>query len=195
MTDNYKKEMNDKYNVLESVVRDTYISVVWSHKIQEKQSDIYAELFKIMGFINIVAASITSVGITAIIFTDPLWLKAISAVISFATICTTLYIKYFDLEKRSTSHKVTANKLNAVRDQYKVLLTQIRLQNDSVENLFLKYKKLLRKTLAIYRDAPSTTDKAVNRAREALIIMKDNTFLDEEIDSCLPVSLRRKTND
>lgn len=38
--------MIDNYGVLEDVVRDSYAGVVWSHKIQEKQSDIYAEKFK-----------------------------------------------------------------------------------------------------------------------------------------------------
>lgn len=38
--------MIENYKMLEDVVRDSYASVVWSHKIQEKQADIYAEKFK-----------------------------------------------------------------------------------------------------------------------------------------------------
>ena len=64
--------MIDSYKVLEDTVRDSYASVVWSHKIQEKQSDIYAEKYKKMETVNIAAASLTSVGIVAMIFTDPL---------------------------------------------------------------------------------------------------------------------------
>ena len=79
---NDRKLQNDK--MLEDVVRDSYASVVWSHKIQEKQADIYAEKFKKMETVNIGAASLTSVGIVALIFTDPLWLKleCVSKVIS-----------------------------------------------------------------------------------------------------------------
>ena len=83
--------MLDNYRVLEDVVRDSYGGVVWSHKIQEKQSDIYAEKFKRMETINIGAASLTSAGIIAIIFSDPLWLKLISAVISFASVYITAW--------------------------------------------------------------------------------------------------------
>ena len=36
--------MKDSYKILEDIVRESYVGVVWSHKIQEKQSDIYAEL-------------------------------------------------------------------------------------------------------------------------------------------------------
>lgn len=186
--------MIENYRVLEDVVRDSYSGVVWSHKIQEKQSDIYAERFKVMETINIGAASLTSVGIIALIFTDPLWLKLISALISFATVYITAYFKSFDLQKLVASHKATANKLISIRDKYKVLLTEIKLQSDSVENLLIKYNQLVKETDAIYLEAPSTTDEAVERASEALKVKKDNTFSNEEIDSFLPISLRRGTN-
>ena len=184
--------MIENYKMLEDVVRDSYASVVWSHKIQEKQADIYAEKFKKMETVNIVAASLTSVGIVALIFTDPLWLKLVSALISFATVYITAYFKSFDLQKFITSHKAAANKLIAVRDQYKVLLTEIKLKVDSVENLLARYKELVEKTDAIYLEAPTTTDEAVGKASEALKIKKDNTFTDAEIDSFLPLSLRRE---
>lgn len=184
--------MIENYKMLENVVRDSYSSVVWSHKIQEKQSDIYAEKFKMLETVNIGAASLTSVGIIAMIFTDPLWIKLVSALVSFVTVFITAYYKSFDLQKLVSSHKSTANKLIAIRDQYKVLLTEIKLQSDSVEKLLTKYKELVKKTDAIYLEAPTTTDKAVNRAREALKIKKDNSFTDDEIDSFLPVSLRRE---
>lgn len=183
------------YKTLEDVVRDSYIGVVWSHKIQEKQSDIYAEKFKKMETVNIGVASLTSVGIVAMIFTDPLWLKLVSALISFATVYITAYFKSFDLQKLITSHKATANKLITVRDRYKVLLARIKLQNGSVEELFIRYDELVKEADAIYQEAPSTTDEAVERASEALKIKKDNTFTDEEIDLFLPNSLRRGTNE
>lgn len=184
--------MIENYKMLEDVVRDSYASVVWSHKIQEKQADIYAEKYKKMETVNIGAASLTSVGIVALIFTDPLWLKLVSALISFATVYITAYFKSFDLQKFITSHKAAANKLIAVRDQYKVLLTEIKLKVDSVENLLARYKELVEKTDAIYLEAPTTTDEAVGKASKALKIKKDNTFTDAEIDSFLPLSLRRE---
>ena len=63
---------------------------------------------------------------------------------------------------------------------------------DSVEILLARYKELVEKTDAIYLEAPTTTDKAVVKASKALKIKKDNTFTDEEIDSLLPLSLRRE---
>ena len=189
-----RKIVIDNYDVMENVVRDSYSGVVWSHKIQEKQSDIYAKKFKTMEIINIGAASLTSVGIIAMVFTDPLWLMLVSALVSIASVYISVFFRSFDLQKLITSHKATANKLVVIRDRYKVLLTEIKLQSDSVVNLLSKYDDLVKETDTIYLEAPSTTDKAVDRASKALKIKKDNTFSDEEVDSFLPISLRRRTN-
>ena len=183
------------YNIFENVVRDPYAGVVWSHKIQEKQSDIYAEIYKCMETVKIIIASLTSVGIVAIIFTDPLWLKLVSAFVSFFAVYINAYYKTFDLQKMMSLHKATANRLIEIRDQYKILLTKIRLRADSLENLILIYENLVNKTDQIYFESPSTSNKAVRRASKALKINKDNTFSDEEIDSFLPESLRRCTHE
>ncbi len=74
-----------------------------------------------METINIEAASLISVGLIALIFTDPLWMKLIFSLISFATVYVTAYFKSFDLQKFITSHKSSANKLIAIKDQYQGL--------------------------------------------------------------------------
>lgn len=173
------------YEKLEDSVRNSYGSVVWSHKIQEKQADIYSNKYKILETISIATASLTSAGIIAIIFVDPFWLKLISAFVS-------AYVRSFDLQKSISLHKTTANKLIVVRDQYKLLLLAIKLKKDNVVNLYKEYELLVKRTDEIYAEAPNTTEKAVEQARVALNIKKDNTFSDEEIDSFLPESLRRK---
>lgn len=183
--------MPDGYNILEDNVRYSYEGVVWSHKIQEKQSDIYAKRFARMKIASIVVSALTSAGIITTFFTDPLWVKILSTIISFMAIGITTYLKTFDLQTLIAAHKATANRLLAVRDQYRILLLHIRLQNDSLETLSTKYGELVDKADRIYLDAPSTTDKAVKQAGKALKVKKDNTFPDEEIDLSLPESLRR----
>jgi len=91
--------MKDSYKILEDIVRESYVGVVWSHKIQEKQSDIYAKKYKKMEIINIGIASLTSVGIITMIFSNPLWLKLVSTFLSFITVYITAYYKSFDLQK------------------------------------------------------------------------------------------------
>ena len=59
--------MEEDYGVLESAVRQTFAGVVWSHKIQEKQADIFAKRFKRMELVKIAASSLTSVGIVSLL--------------------------------------------------------------------------------------------------------------------------------
>lgn len=187
--------MEKKFCILESSVRDTLGSVVWSHKIQEKQADIYAVHFKVMETAKILSASLTSVGIVSLIFTDQLWIKLVSALISFVSVFVSALFKSFDLQTIVGQHKAAANNLLAVRDDLKLLILQIKLQKNNPETLSERYEEIVHQLDKIYADAPNTTDKAVELARIALNITKDNTFTDEEIDGFLPVELRKVEED
>ncbi len=187
--------MEEKYCKLESSVRDTLGSVVWSHKIQEKQADIYAKNFKVMETAKILSASLTSVGIVSLIFTDQFWIKIISALISFISVFISALFKSFDLQTMVGQHKAAANNLLAVRDDLKLLLLQIKLQQSNPDSLYDRYEEIVHQLDKVYADAPNTTDKAVDLARVALNITKDNTFTDGEIDGFLPVGLRKAGED
>lgn len=69
---------------------------------------------------------------------------------------------------------------------------EIKLRRHSVESLVQEYRQLLKKTSEIYDNAPNTTDEAVDLARVALKINKDNSFTNNEIDMFLPNSLKRE---
>lgn len=187
--------MEEKYCKLESSVRDTLGSVVWSHKIQEKQADIYAKHFKVMETVKILSASLTSVGIVSLIFTDQFWIKIISALISFVSIFVSALFKSFDLQIMVGQHKAAANNLLAVRDDLKLLILQIKLQKSDPDALYNRYEEIVHQLDKVYADAPNTTDKAVALARTALNVTKDNTFTDGEIDGFLPVGLRKAGED
>ena len=183
--------MDDMYKLIESSVRDTLASVVWSHKIQEKQADIFSDRFKRMETAKIVSASLTSVGIVSLIFTDQLWVKICSAFISFVSIFVNAFFKSFDLQTMVSQHKSAANNLRSVRDNLKLLLLQIRMKQTEPAELEKEYEEIVQQLDKVYADAPNTTDKAVTLAREALNVTKDNTFSDAEIDNYLPVGLRK----
>lgn len=187
--------MEENYCKLESSVRDTLGSVVWSHKIQEKQADIYAKHFKIMETAKILSASLTSVGIVSLIFTDQLWIKIISALISFVSVFVSALFKSFDLQTMVGQHKAAANNLLAVRDDLKLLILQIKLHKNNPDVIYDRYEEIVHQLDKVYADAPNTTDEAVALARTALNITKDNTFTDGEIDGFLPVELRKVGKD
>lgn len=192
-----KKNMNNiknvkDYDTLEDTVRTSFAAVVWSHKIQEKQAEIYASSFTRMQTINTIAAALTSAGLCGIVFTDPFWLKLASTLLSFISTLISVYCNVFDLKKNSDLHKETANKFLYSRDCYKFLLMEIKLRRRSVESLVQEYRQLLKKTSEIYDNAPNTTDEAVDLARVSLKINKDNSFTNNEIDMFLPNSLKRE---
>jgi hypothetical protein len=180
------------YYILESSVRETFASVDWSHKIQEKQADICSTKFKIMETAKIFAASMTSIGIVSLIFTDDLWLKVISAILSFVSVFVSAFFKSFDLQTMVSQHKSAANNLLAIRNELKLIILQIHLKNLEVAALYKKYEDTVHQLDKIYADAPNTSDKAVALARVALHVTKDNTFSDEEINSFLPEKLRKE---
>ena len=187
--------MKNEYVALEDLVRTRYASVAWTHKIQEKQAEIYDKRYRILATVNIFAASITSAGIFSLIFTDQTWLKIASAVVSFVTIFISALLKSFDLQSMTKANKETATKLVELRDELQTLILKIKLGEQSVYSLTDEFESLQKRVHAVYSDAPKTTDAAVKMAEVALKVNGDNTFTEKEIDMMLPATLKRRGND
>ena len=185
--------MDNDYKALEDQARTLYVSVAWTHKIQEKQAEIYDKRYAVIAKINIFAASITSAGIVSTFFTDQTWLKAISAIVSFVTVFLTALLKSFDYQSMAKANKTAATKLVILRDELQLLLYKIRYATQPVAELIDEFSTIQGKVHAVYQEAPQTTDKAVEKAKEALKEKKDDTNTDEEIDIFLPEALRRTT--
>lgn len=172
-----------------------FASVAWTHKIQEKQAEIYDKRYRILATVNIFAASITSVWFFSLIFTDQTWLKIALAVVSFVTIFISALLKSFDLQSMAKANKATATKLVALRDELQTLNFKIKMSEQPVYSLTDEFEALQKRMHAVYFDAPKTTDATVKMAEEALIIKGDNTFSDKEIDMMLPDTLKRRGKD
>lgn len=185
--------MDKERSVLEDNIRHTYMSVVWSHKIQEKEADIQTEKFKCYETLRIFCASATSVGLISLIFIDEFCLKIISAIVSFISTSISMFFKSFEIQSNISNHKKIAVDLLIIRDKLKLLLVEINLNNINIEDIYYKYEELQNQLGTVYKEAPNTTDKAVDRASKALKINKDNEFSDEEIDANLPKSLQRRS--
>lgn len=157
------------YDHVESIVQRTLDDVKWTHKIQEKQADIYSNRYKTMEFIRIIVASLTSTGILALFLKeDSFWLKLATAILSFATILINTFFKSFDLQTMVTRHKKAAVELLSYRDNFEALVCEIKMKKGTPEELFEKYEKQLENLHIAYEEAPITTDKAVDLARKEL---------------------------
>ena len=109
--------MENNHQILLDEVRQNFASVVWTHKIQEKQADIYAEQYKLLETINILLAAATSCGIITTIFVDGIVAKVITACLSFGTLAITAYFKSFDLKSMEERHRTAANKFIVIRNR------------------------------------------------------------------------------
>lgn len=176
--------------ILEDEIRQTFMSVTWSHKIQEKQAELCSKKYKIWEVVRIMCSALTTVGLFSLIFSNQLIVKIISAILSLTITFISMMFKSFNLQEMSGRHKSTANKLLIMRDKLRTLLVEIHLEMKDETVLLSNYKELQKELHEIYNEAPNTTEKAVNEARIALEIKKDNKFSDEEIDKNLPKNLR-----
>lgn len=185
-------EIAEEYQLIEDVARNIYGRVMWSHKIQEKQCDICTRKFTIINIANIVCSALTSAGIVATIFHNPLWLKIISALVSFiATLCV-LLIKNLNYSDRIKQHKKAAIEYLAVKDRLLLFLLKMRSRKVNLNDLVSELCEIVDSVKAINARAPMTTDLAVKKASKALKVMKDDDITDEEINAGLPPALRSR---
>ena len=183
--------MDEKLAIIEDVVRNSFSAVVWTHNIQEKHADLCLKRFKVLETVRIFASSITSVGILSLIFVDELWIKIISALVSLITVVISTLFKSFNTQELCDNHKKAAVALLAIRDKYQHLLLTIRVGEKSYNDLDQEYLALEQEKHSIYKDLPTTSDRAVQMASKALKIQKDNEFPNEEVDHYLPKVLHK----
>ena len=182
-----------KYEVLLETVRQNFASVVWTHKIQEKQADIYAERYSLLETINIILAALTSCGIISLFSNeDCIGLKIITAILSFGTLSITAYFKSFDLKTLEKQHKDAANQFIVIRNELLQIISDVHMKIKPVEEIYTEYQTIMTHLNELYVSAPSTSDKAVDRASSALNVKREYTYSDEEIDKFLPPALKGK---
>ena len=181
--------MQNNYQILLDEVRQNFASVVWTHKVQEKQADIYAKHYKRLETANIIAAAPTSCGIVSVIFCNELTTKIIAAICSFVTLAISAYYKSFDLRSMENRHRIAANKFIVIRNQLLHVIAELRMQKD-IDTITIEYEKIMKDLNDEFERAPSTTDEAVGKAAEALNVKNEYTYTDEEIDHFLPSNLR-----
>lgn len=185
--------MKSDYETLNDNVRKTFAGIVWTHKIHEKQADIYYKKSEFMKNAGVITSALTYAGVSSAIFVDQSWVKITSVLVSFISTAINLYLKSNDLNARIQSHKKTAVELLELKDEFESLLMHIKNSaNHSIADLEKTYNELKSKKNKIYKNAPITTEKAVKLAKQALNISKDNKFSDEEIDGFLPSSLHKE---
>jgi hypothetical protein len=184
-------DQNSQINFLESQVRECYARVVWTHKIQEKCSDILINRNNNLKYVQIFLSALTTTGLLVNIFDQNKCINIISAILSALLFALNLYNRSYDLGSIAQKHSEAAINIWNIREKYFSLLTEIKLKSFSEIDLIKKRDELQEELFNIYKGSPRSINSAYKDATKALKVSEELTFSDEEIDKFLPLHFRK----
>ena len=174
-------------------LREAFGRVVYSHKVHEKQADIYFVKYRCQQGALIAFTAISS-GTFLATAVDILNNKTLTslATSSIALLVTwmSLGVKTFKFSEESDAHRTTASQLWDIRESYMSLIADIMSDNISNTDARIRRDELQDAAYKAYAAAPRTTSKAYKRARKRLKDDEELTFTPREIDLFLPATLR-----
>ena len=181
-----------------SIIRQSFASTVFTHKVQEVASENQEKNVFIIKIINIVLVSIVLI-LLIIQASNPenLIFSFIGAGVTVAEIIFLIIQLSFNFEQKVIMHKNSALKYMGLRDAYRSLITDV--MNEVIQtNEIVSRRDLLQREYQIISDlAPQTSNKEYSEAQKRLnkrgaVSGEEFTWSDEEIDWFLPESLRLK---
>lgn len=180
-------------------IRHSFGRVVYTHKTHMKQIDILSATARRYKWGRLIAVALTAggaIGALANIPGLPVWvpevLKVATALLATVSLGLTIYGLSFNPDEAVQKHRSTANDLWCVREEYCNLISD--MLSDRIDNTRAAQIRddLTRRLDVIYHNAPITSSEAYMAAKEALKVTEEMTFSDEEIDSFLSPTLRKK---
>lgn len=184
-----RNSQNSQGYKLESQIREAFGKVVYTETCHNKIINRLNKKKDRIKISQIVFSAITSTGIVSSLFCDEYFINIVSAISSLILLIINLYYKNFNLSKEIQEHKLAADMLWKIREEYISLLTDFEsLTEDKIIN---KRNELQERTFKVYQNSPRTDKKSYAEARKALKVDEEQTFAEKEIDNMLPNSIRR----
>lgn len=193
-------KMDEAVKTQYKLLIDRFGKMIWTHKIQEKQADIYMRKAKWlktkMAFWTVLTTtSAIMVAINQILqVLNCEWAGNIITAL-FAGISSYYVLRYKDesYESKAKENKNYAAKCRRIRNEYESLLTDIK--SDRVTNLdeIARRRDILEKdedTLFSGEIAPHTSPEAYKEAEKALKQNKEAISEQDELASIIPENLR-----
>lgn len=191
MEQNSQLDKTIQMEILESQIRECFGRVVYSHKTQEKCADIVLKLHKRLKLLLIIISAIVTTSLLIKLFGDQEWALMVGVILSTILFGLNTYMKDYDLGEISQKHSNAANELWDIRETYLSMLTDIKADQLSINQIISQRDELQKRLFNIYSGSPRTNFKAYKEASKALKINEELTFSDKEIDAFLPKELRR----
>jgi predicted RNA-binding protein YlqC (UPF0109 family) len=175
-------------DALRTQLREAYGRIVYTYTTHLKMVNRISKNGRVVKTIQIVLSAISTGGILGTIITNELVLAYIGGLFSTALLVLNLYIKDFNHAEDIKQHRVAADNLWYVREQYISLLTDFCILSE--EQIIIKRDDLQNRTFELYQQSPKTDPKSYSAAKKALQSEEEQFFTPEEIDKMLPVHLR-----
>lgn len=191
MDQNSQVENSTQLAILESQIRECFGRVVYSHKTQEKCADIILSLHLRLKLLLIIISAIVTTSLLIKLFGAQDWALMLGVILSTILFGLNTYMKDYDLGEISQKHTNAANELWDIRESYLSLLTDIRANQLSVNQVMNQRDELQKRLHNIYSGSPRTNYNAYKEASKALKENEELTFSDNEIDTFLPKELRK----
>jgi hypothetical protein len=192
MNDATRRE-EDVDGILLAQIRETYGKVVYSHKIHEKQSDLCFRRHRLQrGWLVALTAvsSGTLLASVAGLFIEQQHAALVTSFIALLVTALNLGTKTFKYGEESQRHREAAARLWDVRESYLSLITDMMSHAVTVEDARGRRDELQELAREIYSDAPRTTSRAYELARDGLKDNEELTFSEQELDAFVPEHLR-----
>lgn len=180
---------NGQMPVLESQIRECYGRVVYSHVVHEKCADIYLKRLTSINNWQIYLSAVTTGTLLISLFGESKLGTVIGAIFSTILLALNTYAKDYDLEKLAQKHSDTAAKLWGIRESYLSLLTDMRSNSLSLDQVQAKRDALQNSLESIYQNAPRTIEQDYKLAQKALKVDEQMTFSNEEINKFCQILL------
>lgn len=187
-------EQNSQVKVIEAQIRECYGRVVWTHKTHEKCADLLNKKHSRIKLWQIILSALTTSGIFITVFGNSKEIGIFSAVISLILTILNTYVKKYDLGNIAQKHADAAVSIWNIRESYLSLLTDIRAECISSDEIRKVRDRLQKELHSLYKGSPRTIDKAYKEASKALKEMEEMTFSDEEIDKFLNQELKKQNS-
>ena len=183
--------LQDRSDILDAQLRESFGRVVYTHKTHEKQADILQTRLSWIKFAQIAFSAISTVGFGTTLLGTGWWGSLAGGIFSAALLALNLYTRNYDLGKQSQQHRDAAVTIWSIREKYLSLITDLSMGCESLSDIRHRRDALADELSGVYAHAPSTTEAAYRKAQKALKLQGEMTFTIEEVDAFLPESLRR----
>lgn len=184
--------VEDERYVLESQIRELYGRCAYTHKTHEKMAERASTYLWRVKWAQIILSALTTGGAIGALFDKSSAIFPLAtAALSISMVIVNSYVKDIDPGQDAQIHRDAASDIWNIREGYLSLITDIRDQAFSLNDLRARRDELQGQLHAIYKGAPHTNSKAYAEAQDALQKREDLTFSDAEIDVFLPGSLKR----